>query len=352
MPLWKNRVFGALPPYLGGKRRLLGEIFRLLPGPDKAPVFIDGFLGGGAVSLYAKARGYQVLCNDVAQRSSIVGQALIENEQVMLSEADTLRLFAPCEGNAGFIEQHFCPDVFTTKHARFLDTAWAAARQTAGVRRALLELLLIKYCFRMRPMGNFGAKTIIHQMEEGRWDEMNPNYLRDALNRQIHGHPKRIVESLRREVNAGVFSNGRANKATRQDVFEFLPAVQGDIAYFDPPYAGTQAYETSLKVIDDILAGKVRQVEKSVFSGKAALAFVEQMLAATQHIPIWAISYGNAAVGLEDLVALVSKFRPSVHAKAIQYTHCTGLAGEKARQQNREFIIVALQRNAVKEVQK
>ncbi|MCP4573812.1 MAG: DNA adenine methylase, partial [bacterium] len=75
------KMNNALPSYPGGKRRLVGPIFKDLPSPDQAPTFIDGFLGGGAASLYAKARGYRVLCNDVALRSYVVGKALIENHQ-------------------------------------------------------------------------------------------------------------------------------------------------------------------------------------------------------------------------------------------------------------------------------
>ena len=37
----------ALPPYLGSKRRLLGQIFKYLPSVSEAPVFVDAFLGGG-----------------------------------------------------------------------------------------------------------------------------------------------------------------------------------------------------------------------------------------------------------------------------------------------------------------
>ena len=58
--MWKR--LQALPPYLGGKRKLMGRIFKHLPGPTEAPVFIDAFLGGGSVSLMAKARGYRVIC--------------------------------------------------------------------------------------------------------------------------------------------------------------------------------------------------------------------------------------------------------------------------------------------------
>jgi len=89
------RIFNALPPYYGGKRALLGEIFRHLPPPGEAQVLADCFLGGGSVSLYAKARGYRVLCNDIAQRSFIVGKALIENDHLTLTSDDLLCLFVP-----------------------------------------------------------------------------------------------------------------------------------------------------------------------------------------------------------------------------------------------------------------
>ncbi|MFH1221446.1 MAG: hypothetical protein V1694_13470 [Candidatus Eisenbacteria bacterium] len=53
----------ALPPYFGGTRRLLGRIFKHMPKPDEAPVLVDAFLDGGAVSLFGKGRGYRVTAN-------------------------------------------------------------------------------------------------------------------------------------------------------------------------------------------------------------------------------------------------------------------------------------------------
>jgi len=72
----------ALPPYFGGKRRLLGRIFKHIPKPSEAPVLVDAFMGGGSVALFGKARGYRVIANDIALRSHIVGKALIENDHV------------------------------------------------------------------------------------------------------------------------------------------------------------------------------------------------------------------------------------------------------------------------------
>ena len=331
----------ALPPYFGGKRKLLGHIFKHLPPATEAPVFVDAFLGGGSVSLFAKARGYRVLCNDIALRSFIVGEALIENDRVKLTEEDVTRLFAVEQNAPGFIEQHFAPDVVTTKHARFLDGAFTVARGTDGMKHWLLLLLLVRYVLRMRPMGNFGARTIVHQMEEGKWEEMNQNYLRDVLARNICGHPRRVAEALRKRINQGVFSNGQENQAHRKDVFEFLSEIQGDVLYLDPPYAGTSSYETSLRALDSMLEGKLLDAEASVFSKRGAIEALEKLFQASVHFPLWVVSYGNAEIDLDTLVGLVGKFKPEVKAEEFRYTHLTGLSSDEHREKNREFLIVA-----------
>src|SRR5207245_1310785 len=114
----KLSIWSSLPPYLGGKRRLCGVIFRaidrLLPRRLWAGrTFLDGFLGGGSVSLYAKAQGFRVVAADIAERSITIGRALIENSRVRLTQEDALRLAAPSEGPPGRIERDYTPSVFT-----------------------------------------------------------------------------------------------------------------------------------------------------------------------------------------------------------------------------------------------
>lgn len=251
------------------------------------------------------------------------------------------RLFTENGDPSCFIEDNFAPDVVTTPHAKFLDRALTNARGAAGTKRWLLLLLLTKYVLRMRPMGNFGAKTIIHQAEDGKWEEMNPNYLRDVLVRGIAGHPKTVAEKLRRQINRGIFSNGQENKAFQLDVFEFLDQVDGDIIYLDPPYGGTSAYETALRPLDSMLEGRILKSESSVFSRKGALEALERLFEAAEGFPTWVLSYGNQELELETLVRLVGRFKTVVSAEAFRYTHLTGLSGEGHREHNRELLVVA-----------
>ena len=67
--------------------------------PPNNPI-VDAFLGGGSVSLTAKARGFRVICNDGALRSALVGRALIENDRVTLAREDITRLFAVDPGES------------------------------------------------------------------------------------------------------------------------------------------------------------------------------------------------------------------------------------------------------------
>jgi len=156
-------------------------------------------------------------------------------------------------------------------------------------------LLLVKYILRLRPMGNFGAKTIIHQIEGEDWEKIKPAYLREIVHRGIDGHPKRICETLRKQINAGVFGNGQFNAVACADVFQFLGETDPTgILYLDPPYASTSSYETALNPLDSMLAGHVINPEPSVFSRRDAVSALVSLFEASQRFPVWAISYGNA----------------------------------------------------------
>jgi adenine-specific DNA methylase len=190
-------------------------------------------------------------------------------------------------------------------------------------------------------MGNFGAKTIVRQAQDGDWERVTPTFLRDHLARRLEAHPLALCEELRRKINRGVFSNGHVNEVHQGDAVAFLRETTGDVAYLDPPYGGTSAYESALRPLDAILAGQVIEATPSRFSGRRAVEALEELFAAAQHIPTWVVSYGNALLSAGELAALVSRFKRHVEVEEIRHTHLAGLASEEAKARNREILIRA-----------
>ena len=333
------RFFDALPPYFGGKRRLVGHIFKHLPPASEAPVFADAFLGGGSVSLYAKGRGYQVRCNDIAERSVVIGRALVDNDEVTLTDPDLLRLFTDIDHD-GFCAGRLAPDVVVEHHAAFLDQLMAHAKATPGTKGWLLRLAAIKVLFALRPMGNFGAKTIVHQLADGDFDGIKPHFLRCPAASLSLSHPLEVVRQVAPAINRGVFSNGLAHEVHHGDVLDFVSGIDADILYCDFPYPGTLDYGVALRPLDEMLAGHALQPERSRFSRDDALGFIDETLARATHIPTWAISLGGPVVELDALAEVVGRYRRNVHAEAIAYAHLASLATEDNAARNRELLVI------------
>jgi len=335
--------YQALPPYFGGKRKLCPVIFREIARVRPTNTWarlrlVDPFLGGGAVSLYAKARGFGVLCGDLAERSVIVGKALIENDAVTLTEADLLRLFVPSEGNRHLIETHHVPDSFTPEAARFLDNAFGVTADVADpLKRDLLCLLLVKYIFSLRPHAQFRSSGAFnHPYAEGRLDDIKDTY-RQAIAANAE-HPLPALRRLAQMIDRGIVRGAQRCETMKADAAETIRRGAGaDILYLDPPYAGTLAYEDEYRILDEVLG---ESHEANAFSQRDGLAELTQLLSTCGDYPLWVISYGNAVAGLDEVKTAVEQFRP-VRVREIAYQHLASTSSEEKRRRNREFLLLA-----------
>jgi adenine-specific DNA methylase len=331
----------ALPAYLGGKRRLCPLLFGLLNEAIererwRGMTFLDPFLGGGSVSLWAKASGFRVVCNDLALRSAVVGGGLIANGSVRLTQADVAAVLRePRESYPRLAEQEFCPGVFSRDHSQLIDQVlhWLRAGHISEPRRSLLTLLLVKWILRLQPMSMLRGTDARAAAGED-YDRVSPRRVGHYLRSQELLAPAAWWE-LAREVNLGVFAG--EGEAHQQDVFNFLNDAQGDIIYVDAPYPGTTCYEKEYAVLDHLLEG--REYERSDFSGAAPP--LDELFRACKRIPVWLVSLGNAVIGKEELVNLISRHRDIRRVLEIPYRHLESIASEEKNAKNKEYLILA-----------
>jgi len=333
-------MWAALPPYLGGKRRLCPTIFReidrLVPRRLWGRVaFLDAFLGGGSVSLYAKAQGFPVIATDIAERAIVVGEALIANSRVRLTREDVLRLARDDSDLPGRVETEYSPSVFTKVQARFIDRALRIASETQDcAKAALYRLLGIRVALLAHPMSQV-RKGTIHRLETGEIESITESCLYHYVDGLRLTRPDRLWE-IAQGINAGVFQGD--GQVVKRSVLEALPETEAGVAYFDPPYPGVMSYEKEYKVIDEILEGRSRPT--SPFTAKDGASVLDQLFERAQDIPVWALSLGNAVVSIEELEAKMTRLGRKTKALEIAYQHLPAVATDEKKATNKEFLVV------------
>ncbi|AYO30610.1 hypothetical protein D2962_08230 [Biomaibacter acetigenes] len=328
----------ALPPYFGGKQNLLKKIFNLLPGPEKAPTFVDAFLGGGSVSLYAKAMGYKVHCNDLAERAAVIGRGLIENARTRLNKTDVAMLLKP--NDYSLCQKEPLIKYFTDDDAVFIDTILGNLRQKeAGYKKDLLTLALINFILRSRHHGDFGVQWTYEALRPKENIYLPLGHMRSAK-LYLKSSTDRLLKEIRK-VNASVFSNGQENTFSQMDVLQFLERVRADIAYFDPPYYGSAPYEERYKVLDWILKGEVKEPEISGFNKQQAYHLIEDMLERAEWAKIWVISYGGPKVDRREFLSIVQRHRPTAVEIPLKYKYRFGNQKADSDKRDTEILIYA-----------
>jgi adenine-specific DNA methylase len=304
--------------------------------------FLDGFLGGGSVSLYAKAQGFRVVATDIATRAITIGHALIANSRVRLTREDVVRLAAPTDDPPGRVEREYIPSVFTQAQGQFIDRALAVAGVTEDTAKAALyRLLAVRVALLAHPYSQV-RKGTIHRITTGEYESITESAVYHYVDGLRLTHPDKLW-SLAQQINAGVFQ-GEA-RVLQASVLDVLPMIEADVAYFDPPYPGVMSYEREYKVIDEILEGAARPT--SPFTAKDGAALIDGLFERARHIPIWLLSLGNAVVTLQDLEEKMRRLGRETRAIEIKYQHLPAVATDEKKEKNREFLVVGWDPTAV-----
>lgn len=320
------RILEGLPKFFGGKRKLAPFILSKAHGDT----FIDAFFGGGSVSLFAKAQNYKVYACDRSEHSAMIARAYLTNDRMRLDNYDVTRLFVKSENNKNYCYDRFCGTIFTERHARFIDNAATIINTKKyiknHVRRDLLNALLIKIIFELRPYGNFTTNYMIEFFDKPYEipESELPDKIASAVTKSVFTPIYNLAMRMKDKVNNSVFTNGKNNEFVQSDVIDFLCHVDAENVYLDPPYYGAQSYEKYYNVLDSILLQKDVVDEPSVYNGPDWKKHFHKLLSVCNKIPNWIISFGCEKITPQEFLSLVQLHRRNVELFEIPYTYSVG----------------------------
>lgn len=211
--------------YAGSKLKLIGHILRLA-GMVDARTVLDGFSGTSRVSQAFAKRGYRVLSNDIAVWSEVFARAYLLNQKSAASYVELIAHLNALPPVDGWFTKHYGgrANGGMAAQADGLKKPWQIHNtQKLDAIRAEIDRLdldpidqAVALCSLMLALDQVD-NTLGHFA----------SYLQDWSARSY----QKLVLKIPK-----VFITQEEHQVFRQDIFDLVPKVVTDLAYFDPPY--------------------------------------------------------------------------------------------------------------------
>ncbi len=229
LDLFTDLVVDAPPTegikYAGSKRKLLPYILQLIRKVKPHSV-LDGFSGTTRVSQALSQVGHRVIANDLSAWSEVFGQCYLLNEHPPEHYQPLIAHLNALPGIDGWFTQHYGgdPNGGCSASEDGLKKPWQKhnTRRLDAIRQELDHLSLSKIEHAVLLTSLIRA---LDQVEStlGHF----ASYLNDWSPRSYNSLKLQVPRLLPRTENHSVH---------RGDIFDLLPHVEADLAYFDPPY--------------------------------------------------------------------------------------------------------------------
>lgn len=213
--------------YAGSKQKLIPQILSLVR-ETKSKVVLDGFSGTTRVSQALARNGYSVISNDAAIWSEIFANCYLINKksasyyQPMIDHLNALK---PRDGwfseNYGGVADE---GKIVSISEDGLKKSWQLhnTRKLDSIREEIDKMKL-----------PFVEKSVLLTSLIRALDEVD-NTL-GHFSSYLHHWSRRSYKDMKLKVPTLIKNKG-LNQVFRSDIFDLLPKVEVDLAYFDPPY--------------------------------------------------------------------------------------------------------------------
>lgn len=214
--------------YAGSKRRFLDWI-KENSGTIKYDTVLDLFGGTASVSLMFKRYGKMVSYNDLLVSNQVVAKAIIENENVIVSQKDLDFIFSNTQRKyPKFIQTYYHEMFFIDEENKFLDKVVTNIDKIDDpYKQAILMASLFQACLAKRPFNLFHRANLNIRTRDVK---------RTFFNKTTWERPfPELITRYALEYNRAVFSNGKTNKVIGG--YNATKSPNGvDLVYMDPPY--------------------------------------------------------------------------------------------------------------------
>ena len=220
--------------YQGSKRKILPWLYDCLRGYEFHSV-LDAFGGSGMMSYLFKQMGKRVTYNDLYAFNQIIGESIIENNRVLLSENDVDFLLSTNGDSSTFIFDNFHDIYYLDEENLCLDNVVCNIESLSTLydgeklkyKKAIAYNALFQSCLAKRPYNLFHRKNLdmrTRDVSRGfgnktTWDRPFPEHFRLFV----------------KEINKSVYYSKEKCKAICNEVFD-IRTGHYDLVYLDPPY--------------------------------------------------------------------------------------------------------------------
>lgn len=324
--------------YIGNKEKIVNWIISLIPKDVHS--ILDVFAGGCSVSYAAKLAGLSVYTNDILKINYLIGKALVENDDVVLSREDIKLIFSGVPSSGGFMDEYCSEKYYYKEECQELDLYRSNIEKLdSDYKKALALILLRRAMIRKMPYSRF---TIV-------WDKIKQlrdedfSYLHYGRKRAYHNQTFKFhFEDNVDDYNLAVFPNGRVNKAFNLDVYDAINSIDADAIYLDPPYAGTMNdYFGFYGLLDAYIEGKaVRPFENNFMDKNTIINQFERLFSKLGKYKYWILSYNSKSKPRkEELVNLMKKYASEVVVYEMPYAY--KVTGKEKKQTDLEYLFIA-----------
>jgi len=220
--------------YQGSKRKILPWIYECLDGYEFHSV-LDAFGGSCVVSCLFKRMGKEVTYNDLYRFNQIIGESIVENNDVLLTANDVDFLLRLNNNTSSYIANNFKGIYYLDEENRWLDSTITNIESLKSLykgkvlkyKKAIAYNALFQACLAKRPYNLFHRKNLEMRVRDVdrsfgnkvTWDKSFPDHFTSFI----------------KEINSSVYQSKEKCRAICKDVFS-IQTNHYDLVYLDPPY--------------------------------------------------------------------------------------------------------------------